>query len=227
MNTKHFFLTDQAAEVPSRWRQAFPQGEAFDEAALLALLQSRSAPPCLIWLSSSAADWSVRVQEILKTWPEARLLLLSNAPDSPEGLTAFNLGVRAYTHAYGVPAMLQEVATVVEHGGLWVGPDLMQRLVGTTNAALAVHQKPSSLSITASKSEWTALSAREAQVAKAVQAGCSNKEVANQMFISERTVKAHLGAIFEKLGVRDRLQLVLRLAVAPEVARVSSKDLTP
>jgi DNA-binding NarL/FixJ family response regulator len=53
------------------------------------------------------------------------------------------------------------------------------------------------------------LSARELQVAQAVAEGRSNKEVADLLSISERTVKAHLGAVFEKLGIRDRLQLVL------------------
>ena len=42
--------------------------------------------------------------------------------------------------------------------------------------------------------------------------GCSNKEVARQLDITERTVKAHLGAIYRKLGVRDRMQLVLKMA---------------
>jgi two-component system, NarL family, nitrate/nitrite response regulator NarL len=49
-----------------------------------------------------------------------------------------------------------------------------------------------------------------------VSAGRSNKEVAALLAISERTVKAHLGAIFEKIGVKDRLQMVLRLAAASQ-----------
>jgi DNA-binding NarL/FixJ family response regulator len=64
-------------------------------------------------------------------------------------------------------------------------------------------------------------------VARAVSAGRSNKEVADKMFISERTVKAHLGAIFEKLGVRDRLQLVLRLSASPEPAPNPSVEPKP
>ena len=52
----------------------------------------------------------------------------------------------------------------------------------------------------------------ELEVALAVAGGKSNREVAEQLFIAERTVKAHLGAVFEKLGVRDRLQLALRLS---------------
>lgn len=59
---------------------------------------------------------------------------------------------------------------------------------------------------------WSALlSERELQAAKLVAGGASNKEIADQLAITERTVKAHLSAIFEKLGVRDRLQLSLRI----------------
>jgi len=53
------------------------------------------------------------------------------------------------------------------------------------------------------------LSQRERQVAEAVARGSTNKEIARVMAITERTVKAHLTASFEKLGVRDRMQLSL------------------
>jgi len=55
------------------------------------------------------------------------------------------------------------------------------------------------------------LSEREVQVARLIANGASNKEIADRLVITERTVKAHLTAIFEKLGVRDRLQLSLRV----------------
>ena len=55
------------------------------------------------------------------------------------------------------------------------------------------------------------LSEREGQVAKLVAGGASNKEIADRLSIAERTVKAHLTAIFEKTGARDRLQLSLKV----------------
>ena len=125
-----------------------------------------------------------------------------------------NEGVRGYTHAFAVPALLQEVALVVEHGGLWVGPELLQRLVTATNTALHQRKDPASQAKQAvgNASALSVLSAREAEVARAVAAGHSNKEVADLLNISERTVKAHLGSSFEKLDVRDRLQLTLLLS---------------
>jgi DNA-binding NarL/FixJ family response regulator len=58
--------------------------------------------------------------------------------------------------------------------------------------------------------DWQAkLSQREIEVTQAIAKGASNKVVARQLDISERTVKAHVTAIFEKLGVTDRLKLVL------------------
>ena len=55
---------------------------------------------------------------------------------------------------------------------------------------------------------------RERSVAEAVAEGLSNKEIALRLALTERTVKAHLAAVFDKLGVRDRLQLVVRIGAS-------------
>lgn len=214
MMTQHFFLSSAAAALPARLRQAFAQLQELTAGDLQARCAGLLPSHSMVWLSSADAQWPVNLRQVLQALPGARVVLLSNAPEAMEGLNALNAGVRGYTHAYGVPALLQEVALVVEHGGLWVGPDLLQRLVGSTQAALASRTVTAPTPSAASNNAWSLLSAREAQVAHAVAAGRSNKEVASLLFISERTVKAHLGAVFEKLGVRDRLQLVLRLAAS-------------
>ena len=220
MKTEHLFLSSPAVPasilVPARWREAFPDGKVQPMGDLLSRLRVQPATASLVWLSSAEAQWQDHLRQILQAKPDARVLLLSNAPDEREGLLAINGGARGYTHAHGVPMQLQEVALVAEHGGLWVGPELLRRLVGSTYAALTERRRGEVANPPADHA-WSSLSAREVQVARAVSAGHSNKEVATLLHISERTVKAHLGAVFEKLGVRDRLQLVLRLsAVAPE-----------
>ena len=53
------------------------------------------------------------------------------------------------------------------------------------------------------------LTARERMVAERVAIGASNREIAEALEISERTVKSHLSSIFEKLAIRDRVQLAL------------------
>ena len=53
------------------------------------------------------------------------------------------------------------------------------------------------------------LTKRERQVAQSVSSGLSNREIAERLNISERTVKARLTTVFQKLGVRDRVQLAL------------------
>ncbi|EWM44510.1 bacterial regulatory s, luxR family protein [Bordetella holmesii 70147] len=53
------------------------------------------------------------------------------------------------------------------------------------------------------------MTAREDTVARHASAGQSNAQIAEQLGITERTVKAHLSAVFEKVGVADRLQLAL------------------
>jgi DNA-binding NarL/FixJ family response regulator len=223
MSAMQYFVMPVGGAVPQRWREAFPDGQEISAAALPQRLKDETPSSCLLWLASVDALWPVHLRQIQKTLPGARVVLLSGMPDADEGLNALNDGVRGYTHAYAVPALLQEVALVVGHGGLWVGPDLLQRLVGSTHAAL-MRRPPTPLTqgvaaaAASTRGVWAALSAREAEVARIVSQGRSNREVADLLFISERTVKAHLGAVFEKLGVRDRLQLVLRLSEAADTS---------
>ncbi len=53
------------------------------------------------------------------------------------------------------------------------------------------------------------LSNREAEVAELVTKGLSNKEVANQLFVTEKTVKFHLTNIYKKMSVKSRAQLIV------------------
>ena len=128
------------------------------------------------------------------------VVILSNLPSEQEGLLSFAAGASGYCNALAVPETLCQVAAVVEQGGLWVGQDLMKRLFSAMSARTG---------LSASENSLSDLSPREAQVAQAVARGATNKEVARALGITERTVKAHVSAIFSKLDVRDRLQLSL------------------
>jgi DNA-binding NarL/FixJ family response regulator len=212
MTVQHFFLSSKQAAPSARWQQAFAQGQCVTASALANSVSALQAGQFVVWLSSDDPQWMQLLELVLQTHADARVILLSGAPNPSEGVAALNAGALGYTHEYALPELLREVATVVAHGGLWTGPELLKRLVAKTHEALSIlplAAAPTTARALEAAKAWANLSARELQVAQAVAEGRSNKEVADLLSISERTVKAHLGAVFEKLGIRDRLQLVL------------------
>jgi DNA-binding NarL/FixJ family response regulator len=81
----------------------------------------------------------------------------------------------------------------------------MQRLVSATSRLQAADS-----TVSPPDESWSnGLTDREKEVARTLARGASNKEIARSLDITERTVKAHVGAVLEKLQVRDRLQLSL------------------
>jgi DNA-binding NarL/FixJ family response regulator len=200
MMTVHLCLSTQIKQL-GRWRQAFPDGKIASSQEALAGTPSAT----LLWLHTPHTPES-RIDESIQTvkanLPGIRIVVLSNTPSQPEALLALHCGAAGYCHAQATPGMLQQVATVVTNGGLWIGPELMSRILAATGQFHTPDPGHPDLEL---------LTPREREVALAVGRGISNKEVAQQLGITDRTVKAHLGAIFEKLGVRDRLQLVVFL----------------
>lgn len=197
---RHVFITARPQPIP-RWLQAFPDAQIvlgqdadnvpttlLQEAAIVWLHVTTEARPLSSWIGS--------VRAAAKNTP---IVVLSNVPEDEQGATALAAGAAGYCSALTLPEVLHQVASVVEHGGLWVGPQLMRRLM----LGLATLDNGSAVP------KLAQLSMRERQVAEAVARGSTNKEIARVMGITERTVKAHLTASFEKLGVRDRMQLAL------------------
>ncbi|WP_255990033.1 response regulator transcription factor [Chitinolyticbacter albus] len=128
-----------------------------------------------------------------------RIIAASSAPRPDENVAALAAGFRGYAHAFAPVADWRQIVATVRAGGIWIGPDVMARLLGTLHFAVkdvggAWREK---------------LSPREADVAERAAQGLANKQIARELNITERTVKAHLGAAFAKLGVHDRLQLAL------------------
>jgi two-component system nitrate/nitrite response regulator NarL len=188
----------------ANWSLACPDASVFPT---LSAIETPQKEDCVFWLhtDSTSQQWMVAtISQILRDFFNPRIVVLTNVPSQSQALLALSQGAVGYCHAYSAPELLAEVKRVVAHGGIWLGRDLLQRLIEvsihlTGNAPGHVEH---SLAL---------LSGREKEVALEAAKGLSNKEIARVLDITERTVKAHMSAAFERLGVRDRLQLALIL----------------
>lgn len=200
-----FLALSPRLDVLACWTRAFPEGR------VLAAIDERVPLPDgveQVWLHSGGLDpvvLGVQVARLVAVCGATPVVVMSDAPEAAAALQALNAGARGYCHAMASSELLLQVSLVVANHGLWVGPELMKRMLGAVTTSLGPAEPP----------ELSALTPRERAVAIEVSAGATNKEAARALGITERTVKAHLAAVFEKLGVRDRLELAIRLRERP------------
>lgn len=214
---RHVFVTARAQPI-ARWTEAFPKARVILDQQPDALEASMLAGASVVWLHVTGDDQAAEawVRSIQTLAPQAPIVVLTNIPEESQGMAVLAAGATGYCSALALPSVLKQVSSVVEHGGLWIGPELMRRL--TQGLARRASSAP--------KPALDVLSQREHQVAQAVSNGSTNKEIARAMGITERTVKAHLSSIFGKLGVRDRMQLSLLVNGIEEPARQARKKVS-
>ncbi|SDO92974.1 regulatory protein, luxR family [Halomonas shengliensis] len=199
-----YFVSQGHDEIP-RWQEAFPDARLIRPEDLKARLVRGDC----VWVMADAPEWPEQVGELQRRG--AAVGVMTYSPATAEAFQALESGARAYVHALSPPELLRQARLVILNQGIWVPPELMARVVGGVFHALGGSPRDRDEAL-------APLTERERAVALAVVEGYSNKEVARRLDITERTVKAHLGAVFRKLGVRDRMQLVLRLTSVPETA---------
>jgi two-component system nitrate/nitrite response regulator NarL len=197
---KNLFITPDGEER-GRWLAAFP-----DAIVVGAEKADQAATAELVWVDYDGLHGGQKrgwLQKYIN--PVKKVVVMSNAPNEDEAYQVIKAGAYGYCHAFAAPTQLVEIATVVAHGGIWVGPQVLQRVLKAGVAAANPDQKPTAPDILG------LLSKREKMVAVHASRGASNKEIAAALHITERTVKAHISVMFEKLAVRDRVQLALKL----------------
>ena len=156
------------------------------------------ADDALIWFrldpfksSKLQLDW------LVKNYKRNKFVVLATIPDASEAMLAFTSGAKAYINVYAGDNVIRQVAEVVASGGNWIGEDMMQYFLASIRQADTIQVEGDSVNIQS-----------------ILATGASNKLIARQLNISERTVKAHVTGIFEKLGVDDRVKLAMLMKKA-------------
>ena len=194
----HYFATTDAF-ISARWHQAFVKAHTVNDLSKLV-----DKPPGCVWLMTNRPDWQNELTTLCQTH---KVIALTMNPNLAELTDCLELGAKGYTEALSSIAILHDVADAVCAGALWIPGNLVSQFVG----AAAKNLNPGSQHEAFNESALEELTKREMEVVKCVVKGASNKEVAKELDISERTVKEHLSHVYQKLAVKDRVQLLLKV----------------
>jgi len=140
--------------------------------------------------------------EYIKLLPTCKAIFaLTCCPNFTEGRSLLSFGIKGYGDLNMPKKNLRDTLYLIKKGNIWLYPEFLQTIITSFSKNLyEVNQE-----------ELDQLSNREQEIASLVREGLSNKEIATQAHITERTVKAHLSSIYEKLSIKDRVALVIKL----------------
>ncbi len=132
------------------------------------------------------------------------LFALTPSPNFNEGTSLLAQGVKGYGNSFMHAKHLRRAIVTIKEGNIWLPPSFMQELI----AQVAPHYTTKA---STGSAILDTLTKRQKETALLIKEGLSNKEIAQQLRITERTVKAHISAIFERTGTTDRLSLAMHL----------------
>lgn len=153
------------------------------------------------------------LDKIVKLVAQSINVVIVTTDASPgEGSELFKLGVKGYLPSHFPYANYPQVLATVLQGNVWLGQNVMSELIKTLQKPSETTHTPSLKTFAETTNDWQqGLTQREIEVAHTVLEGKSNKEIADQLFITERTVKSHVKSLLKKFGAKDRLALVLKI----------------
>lgn len=164
---------------------------------VLSVDEEVSADITLIDLADSNA-----LDTLCASYKESRFITLSDHAEPDELTSILKAGARGVVVKTAHPASLLEAIRSVASGQRWLDPELQQMLMSTDRL------RPSQ------SARWEALTDREREVAALVLAGSRYRAIAEQLLISEHTVRNHLRSIFSKLQITSRVELAPYVSMA-------------
>ncbi len=171
-------------------------GEASSGVEALELAAKTQPQVILMDLVMPVMDGIEATRRLHETHPDIKVIVLTSFADDDKLFPALRAGAVAYLLKDVGPTELAEAIRAAARGESRLHPDVTQRLVA--GIAGGGEKRPQDL-----------LTEREMDVLRCLARGKSNKEIGAELFISEKTVKTHVGSILDKLGLADRTQAAI------------------
>ena len=153
----------------------------------------------------SEADNEIITEELdllAELCTKKNILVLRSMPNLEEGETLLSHNIGGYGNANMSDDVFIQAINIIQNGSIWLYPDLMKDIVTKVNE-LNLNNETHKL--------LDNLTNREKEIATSISEGKTNKAIADKFNISPNTVKIHIGSIFEKLGIKNRVALAILL----------------
>ncbi len=175
--------------------------EADNGATAVRLADELTPDVVLMDVRMPIVDGVTATAQILESGCGSRVLVMTTFDLDEHALGALRAGASGFLLKDTPPEDLISAIRSVAAGDAVVSPKVTKRLLNRLIAADPTRARdPSVLDV---------LTAREREVLEQIAAGRSNAEIAAQLYLSEATVKTHVGRVLTKLGLRDRVQAVV------------------
>ncbi|MGH3388507.1 MAG: response regulator [Actinomadura sp.] len=175
-------------------------GEAGDGARAMELLRATTADVVLMDVRMPRMDGIEATRRIGDSGP--KVIILTTFDLDEYAFAAIKAGASGFLLKDAGPAQLIEAIKAVHSGDAVVAPSTTRRLLDRFASHLP-DRAP------ATDTALGTLTARETEVLRLVAGGLSNAEIAERLYVSDATVKTHMGRILAKLDLRDRVQAVV------------------
>lgn len=177
--------------------------EAGSSEEALEILQRTPHDVALVDIRMPGRDGIELLKEIRATWPALPVIIVTSYDNGEYVKTALTEGAAGYLLKDASPEDLAQAILVALSGsGNVLSPRAVRNLFEGTGGKDQVDPREGSL-------PDVGLTRREADVLQLLAGGASNREISRQLYLSEKTVKAHLAAVFRKLGVSNRTQAAM------------------
>lgn len=177
--------------------------EAGNGAEAIALAATERPDVILMDVRMPGIDGIEATRRITAQWPESRIIILTTFDLDEYAFGGLRAGASGFLLKDAKPVELMAAIRAVASGEASVSPRVTKRMLELFGSKL-----PSPVS-TGEADRLEVLTEREREVFLAIAEGLSNTELAERFFLSESTVKTHVGRILAKLELRDRVQAVI------------------